>query len=156
MRKFLFDCGTRDATASIGILVLRLLIGSMMFFGHGLDKLKHFSTYKESFTVADFFPFNMLAPQASLIACLIGEVLAPLLVILGFATRPAAFLFGFTMIVAAYQVHGAHPMFLGPGVTAAKEPALLYLIPMIALIFSGAGAYSLDANLYREKRSRRW
>jgi uncharacterized membrane protein YphA (DoxX/SURF4 family) len=58
--------------------------------------------------------------------------------------------------VAAFQIHSGTPWFLGPGVEAAKEPALLYLIPMIALIFSGAGAYSLDAGLYREKRSRRW
>ncbi len=156
MKKFLFDCGTRDATASLGILVLRLLIGSMMFFGHGLDKLRQFSSLKESFQVADFLPFNHLSPQASLIACLVGELLAPILLILGLTTRLAAFLLGFTMIVAAFQIHAGHPLFLGQGVTAAKEPALLYLVPMIALIFSGAGAFSLDAGLYQEKRSRRW
>ena len=156
MKKFFFDCGTRDTTASFGLLILRVLIGSMMFFGHGLDKLKHFSSLKMSFTVAEFPPLNYLSPQANLIACLIGEVVAPLLLILGLASRPAAFLLGFTMVVAAIQVAGNAPMFLGPGVSAAKEPALLYIVPMIALIFSGAGAFSLDANLYQEKRNRRW
>ena len=156
MKKFLFDCGTRDTTASVAILILRLLIGSMMLFGHGLDKLKQFPALKGAFPVADVFPLNQMSPQASLIACLLGEVLAPLLLILGVAARPAAFLLGFTMVVAAFQIHGGQPVFLGAGVTAAKEPALLYLAVMIGLIFSGAGAFSLDAGLYQEKRKRRW
>ena len=45
---------------------------------------------------------------------------------------------------------------MGPSAPIAKEPALLYLIPLIAIIFSGAGAYSLDAGLYREGKRRRW
>ena len=70
--------------------------------------------------------------------------------------RPAAFVLGFTMVVAAFDVLGSAPWFMGPGVAAAKEPALLYLIPMIAIILSGAGAYSLDAGLYKEGKRRRW
>jgi putative oxidoreductase len=156
MKKFFFDCGTRETTASLGIFVLRVLIGLMMFFGHGLGKLRHFATIKDKFPVADFFPFSHMSRQVSLGACIIGEVVAALCIIFGFATRPAAFVLGMTMVVAAFQIHGGAPWILESGVQAAKEPALLYLIPMIALIFSGAGAFSLDAGLYREKKSRRW
>jgi putative oxidoreductase len=156
MKKFLFDCGTRDATASVGILILRVLTGLMMLIGHGFPKLLSFSEMKEKFSVAEIFPLSHMSRQVSLGACIVGELLAAGLIILGLSTRPAAFVLGFTMVVAAFQIHSGAPWFLGPGVEAAKEPALLYLIPMIALIFSGAGAYSLDAGLYREKRSRRW
>lgn len=156
MKKFLFDCGTRDATASIGILALRLMTGLMMLVGHGIPKIQAFSQMKEKFPVPDFFPLNYMSPPIALMAAIGGEVAAAALVILGLATRPAAFILGFTMVVAAFDVHGSAPWFMGPGVTAAKEPALLYLIPMIAIILSGSGAYSLDAGLYKEGKRRRW
>lgn len=156
MKKFFFDCGTRDGTASLGLLVLRVLTGLMMLLGHGVGKIQHFAEIRLQFPVAEIFPFSHMSRDVSLGACLVGEVVASAMIILGLATRPAAFLLGFTMVVAAFQIHGGEPWMLGPGVTVAKEPALLYLIPMLALIFSGAGSYSLDAGLYREKRSRRW
>jgi len=156
MKKLFFDCGTRDPSASLGIFVLRVLTGLMMLIGHGIPKIQSFATLKQHFSVAAIFPLNHMSSAVSLGACITGEVVAAALVIVGFATRPAAFLFAFTMVVAAFQICGSAPWFLGPGITNAKEPALLYLIPMIALIFSGAGAMSLDAALYREKRNRRW
>ena len=156
MKKFFFDCGTRDSTASSGILVLRVLIGSMMLIGHGIPKIQNFAAIRPHFPVPDFFPFTYMSSGVSLGACIFGEVVAAALIILGVATRPAAFLLGFTMVVAAFQIGGGAPWFMGPGVENAKEPALLYLIPMIALIFSGAGAFSLDAGLYRDSKRRRW
>ena len=32
----------------------------------------------------------------------------------------------------------------------------MYLIPMISIILSGAGAYSLDALSYKDTKRRRW
>lgn len=156
MKAFFFDCGTRDATASLGILVLRVCTGLMMVFGHGLPKLRNFDKVAEKFPVPDFFPLSYMSKQVSLGACITGELVAASLIVLGLATRPAAFLLGFTMVVAAFHVHGAAPWFMGPGVDSAKEPALLYLIPCIALIFSGAGSYSIDSLLHQERRRRRW
>jgi putative oxidoreductase len=83
-------------------------------------------------------------------------VVCSICLILGVATRPAAFLLGFTMVVAAFNIHGASPWFIGPGVSAAKEPALLYLVPMIAIIFTGAGLWSFDAKIIKDPRRRRW
>ena len=54
MKKFLFDCGTRDSTASLGILFLRVCTGLMMFFGHGLGKIQGFAKAKDGFPVPDF------------------------------------------------------------------------------------------------------
>jgi len=155
MKKILFDCGTRDTTASLGILALRLMTGLMMFIGHGLPKLQNYAMIKDKFQLK-VFPFEHFASSVNLMLCITAEAGAAALIVIGFATRPAAFLLGFTMVVAAFGVHGADPWFMGPGVTSAKEPALLYVIPMIAIILTGAGSFSLDAALYKESKRRRW
>lgn len=156
MKRFFFDCGTRDATASLGILALRVMTGLMMLIGHGISKIENFAAAKAGFPVPDFFPLKYMTSSVSLMACIGAEVVAAALLVLGLATRPAAFVLGFNMVVAAFAIHVNDPWFSGPGVAAAKEPALLYLIPMLAIILSGAGAYSLDAAIYKEGRRRRW
>jgi putative oxidoreductase len=156
MKKFLFDCGFRDATASLGILALRLMIGLMMLIGHGIPKIQGFAAAAKDFYVPDFFPLKYMSPTVSLIASISAEAGASTLIILGLATRPAAFVLGFNMVVAAFGVHAGAAWFMGQGVPVSKEPALLYLIPMIALILSGAGGFSMDALVYKEGKRRRW
>lgn len=157
MKKFFFDCGTRDATASLGVLALRVMVGLMMLIGHGIPKIQNYSVYKTAFYVPDVFPLKLMSHSTSLLACIGAEALASVLIIIGFATRPAAFVFGFSMVVAAFGVHGSAPWFQ-PGETPipTKELALMYLIPTLAIILTGAGAYSLDAGIYKESRRRRW
>ncbi len=157
MKKFLFDCGTRDAPASQGILALRVMTGLMMLIGHGIPKIQHYAAIKDLFYVPEFFPLNHLTPPLSLMACIGAEVVASLCIILGLATRPAAFVLGFCMVVAVFGLQAAAPWFVAlPTLVEAKELGLLYLIPLVALILSGGGAYSLDAGLYREGKRRRW
>jgi putative oxidoreductase len=132
MKKFFFDSGTRDATASFGLVGLRVMIGGMMMFGHGIPKIMGFAALKDSFYVA------------------------AALIILGLAMRPAAFVLGFNMVVAAFAAQATLPWFLSPGVPMAKEPALLYLIPLMVMILTGAGKFSLDACFYNQDKRRRW
>jgi putative oxidoreductase len=153
MKKLFFDCGTREASASLGLLVLRVSIGSMMLFGHGLAKFGMFAQAKDTWPVPQIFPLKYLSPPVSMIASIAIEAGAATLLILGLLTRPAAFLLGFAMVVAAFQVHGGDPFFMAGG--AAKEPAILYLIPCLVLILTGAGNFSLDSLIFKEKR-RRW
>lgn len=155
MKKFLFDCGTRDATASLGLLVLRVGIGLMMFLGYGLGKIQNFAEKKDSFPVPDFFPLKHMSPPVSLMATIGAEAVCSLLIIVGLATRPAVFILAFTMTVAAFNINSSGPWFMagGPG---SKEPALLYLIPAIAILLAGAGSYSADAAIHKEGRRRKW
>lgn len=148
MKKFFFDCGTRDLTASTGIFVLRVSLGLMMMLGHGIDKVQGFSTKKDQFPVPDLFPLKYMTPPISMMATIGAEVIAAALLILGLATRPAAFIFAFTMVIAAFQVHGGDPFLV-------KEKALLYLVGAVTVLLTGAGSWSLDATLFKEKR-RRW
>lgn len=155
MKKLFFDCGTRDVTASLGLLVLRLSFGLMMLIGHGIPKLQTFADKKDKFFVTSMWPFSHMSPPVSLMAAIGAELFCSLLIILGLGTRFAAFILGFAMVVAAFDAGAGAPWFMaGPGM--AKEPALLYLIPMLVLIITGAGATSLDAALYRDTKRRRW
>ncbi|MEI6655644.1 MAG: DoxX family protein [Verrucomicrobiota bacterium] len=154
MKRFFFDCGTRDTDTAVGLLVLRVTTGMMMMLGHGIPKLQGFAKLKGTWHVPDFFPLYWMSPQLSLVATLCAEVLAAFLLVVGLMTRPAAFVLCFTMVVAAFEVNGASAWFTLP--PNGKELALLYLIPCLALLLTGAGAWSLDASLYRESKRRRW
>ena len=156
MKKFFFDCGTRDTTASLGFLALRILVGLMMLIGHGIPKIQNFTgILKSGFYQPDIFPLSLMSPQVSLLMTIGAEAAASCLLVLGLMTRPAAFVFSFAMVVAAFGAQGADPWFsTGPG--PSKELALMYLIPMIAIILAGGGGYSLDAAIYKESKRRRW
>ncbi len=155
MKKSLFDCGTRDAVASLGFLALRVMVGLMMLIGHGIPKIRDYAGLKTFFYVPDMFPTSW-AP-ISLLACIAAEVVASSCIIIGFATRPAAFVLGFSMVVAAFGKLGSTPWFLNsPNLIETKELPLMYLITMIAIILAGAGGYSCDAAIYKETKRRRW
>ena len=81
---------------NIGLLVFRVLISGMMLF-HGIPKIEKLFTLPVSF--AD--PLGV-GSTLSLILTLIGEVLAPILIIVGFKTRWATIPAAITMAVAAF------------------------------------------------------
>jgi putative oxidoreductase len=153
MKKFLFDAGSRDPLASSGLLFLRLSIGWMMLYGHGWGKIAKFDQLKAGWTVPQIFPLLYMSEPISLMATIGAEVGAAALLMLGLMTRPAAFVLGFAMVIAAFQVHAHHPYFSLSG--PSKELALLYLVPCLVLIITGAGQWSLDARIPSDKRRRR-
>lgn len=156
MKRFFFDCGTRDLAASFGVLFLRVSTGLMMLLGHGLPKYRNFDKLKTDWYVPGFTPLKYMSHEISLWATLGAEVVAAGLLIAGLATRPAAFVFAFAMVVAAFEVHHSAPMFLGQGVTAAKEPAVLYLVFASTILLLGSGRFSIDSLIYKGPKTRRW
>jgi len=121
------------AGGDLGLLFLRVSIGAFMLLGHGWPKLANFAAKSAHFPD----PLGV-GNSLSLSLAIVGEVLAPLLIILGLFTRLATVPLIITMVVAAVVVHGGDPW-------AKKEFALLYALPAIALLFTGGGRYSLDA-----------
>ena len=71
---------------NVGLLIFRVLISSMMLF-HGIPKIEKLFSLPISF--AD--PLGV-GSTTSLILTLIGEVLAPIFIIVGFKTRWASIL----------------------------------------------------------------
>lgn len=144
---------------SIGLLVLRLGVGGYMVT-HGIGKL-------QMMLAGGFDRFGDpigLGSGPSLVLMVLAEFLCALLVMLGLATRLAAVPVVFGMAVAAFVVHGNDPWTMGEAARlfqsgaskswASREPALLFLIPFLALIFTGPGRFSLDALLRSIPRRR--
>ncbi len=124
-----------DLQASIGLLVLRLGTGGFLLFGHGLAKFLHFS--QKAATFAD--PIG-LGPVVSFALVVFAEFFCSITLMLGLATRLAAIPIVIFGLVAAFVQHGSDPF-------GDRELALLYLVPALALAFTGAGRFSLDAGL---------
>jgi putative oxidoreductase len=127
--------GNSGTASSIGLLVLRVGLGAMMIYGHGFGKLMHFSERAAKFSD----PLH-IGSQNSLALAVFAECLCSALVILGFATRLAVIPLITTMGVALLLHHADDPW-------NKKELAAVYLVPFVALLFTGPGRYSLDAKL---------
>ena len=114
----------------LALLVLRVGFGGFMLT-HGIPKINMLSN------PSDFSDPLGVGGLTSLILTLIGEVVAPILIIIGFKTKLAAIPAAITMAVAGFVVHAADPL-------GKKEHALLYLIAFVAIFLAGPGKYSID------------
>ncbi len=123
--------------ASLGLLALRLGAGGMMLFAHGWEKLTQFGTKSAYFPD----PLGLGSSSLSLALVVFAEVFCALAVIVGAATRFAAFALVVTMLVAAFVFHADDPF-------ADREMALSYLSGFLALMFCGAGQFSVDEYLW--------
>lgn len=119
--------------ASLGLLVLRVGAGAMLFYGHGLPKLLHFAERAPRF----FDPFG-IGPARSLGLVVFAEVACSLLVVIGFATRFATIPPIVTMLVAAFAANAGQPF-------RERELALLYLAAFVTLLLTGPGRFAVDA-----------
>jgi putative oxidoreductase len=119
-----------------GKLVLRVALAVMLLF-HGISKLQHGIGF-----IAD-----MLA-KAGLPAVLgygvyIGEVVAPLLILAGLLTRPAALVIAINMIVAVLLVHTKQFFTMNEQGGWALELQGMYFFAAIAIALLGAGRFSM-------------
>ena len=114
----------------LALLILRLGFGGLMLT-HGIPKISMLSDPSQ------FGDPIGLGPTVSLILTLIGEVVAPILIIVGYKTKWAAIPAAITMLVAAFIVHAEDDL-------GTKEKALLYLTAFIVVFLAGAGKHSLD------------
>ena len=125
----------------LGILVLRIISGSIMFFAHGLGKITSFSDMLHNF--AD--PFG-LGTEITFIVAVLAEGICSILIVLGLFTRLAVLPLIITMLTAAAIVHANDPF------NVAELP-YLYAAIFFTILITGPGRYSIDASLYgRGKR----
>lgn len=153
------DPRRQDVALSAGLLILRLGVAGYLAT-HGWGKLQMVLAGQYEM-MGD--PIG-LGPTASLLLITFAEFVCSLLVIVGLATRFAAVPVVIGMAVAAFVAHGGDPWTAGAGYElftsgaaeswASKEPALIFLVVFLALVFTGAGRYSLD-HLIAEARRRR-
>lgn len=77
------------------------------------------------------------------------EVFGGALILIGLFTRPVAFVLCGFMAVAYFMAHASQGNVLLPMLNGG-ELAVLYCFVFLYLVFSGAGAWSVDAALKRE------
>ncbi|MFQ5498518.1 MAG: DoxX family protein [Candidatus Zixiibacteriota bacterium] len=128
---------------SWGLLVLRVMIGSMLAFGHGWGKLVRFGEIAPEF----YDPFGF-GGWFSLSLVIFAEFFCALALILGVATRLAAVPLIIVMLTAVLVIHFDDPW-------RKMEFAMLYLAPLLTLFISGAGRISFDCVISRASRPRR-
>ncbi len=138
-------------TVGFAPLLLRLLL-TYEFFESGLEKLSGENWFADLMFP---FPFNLLTPDVDWALSMGLEIIAPISLILGFATR----FFSFTLIILTLvaiatvhwpaQWHTLAELWEGYAITDQgygnyKLP-LMYLFMLTSLLFSGSGGLSFDA-----------
>ncbi len=127
---------TRFHNDDLGKLVLRLSVGGLFLF-HGIHKVQHGVGGMVGMLTAKGLP-GFMAHGAY-----VGEVVAPILIILGLFTRPAGLLVSFTMVMAIFLVHMDDLTKVGPQGGYALELQMLFLLGGVAIFFLGAGKYRI-------------
>ncbi|MFC3339011.1 DoxX family protein [Paracandidimonas soli] len=119
-----------------GKLVLRLTIGVLLLL-HGLHKLMYGMGGVSSLVASQGWPHFIAY------GVYIGEVLAPVLLILGLYTRAAAFIVVCHMLVAIFLAHMGQLFQLGNNGGWRLELQGLFLFGAFAISLLGAGRYSV-------------
>jgi putative oxidoreductase len=121
----------------LGKLILRFTVGALMLL-HGISKIRHgvggIVTNVGTHSLPSWVAYGVY----------IGEVVAPLLLCLGWMTRPAALIVAFNMGVAVWLVHMGDLARLGKGGGYALELQLFYGLGALAVALLGAGAFSVS------------
>ncbi|MEQ1635987.1 MAG: DoxX family protein [Methylococcales bacterium] len=154
------SCWFRENTSGFAPLSLRLLV-AYEFLEAGLEKLSG----KNWFADLTFpFPFNLLPTDVSWGLSMGLEIIGPIALILGFATRFFSFAMIVLTLVAIAAVHWPAEWLtlaeLWKGYTITDKGygnyklPLMYLFMLVSLLFSGSGCLSLDS--WRDSRATRY
>jgi len=120
----------------LGKLILRVTLGLLILF-HGADKLMHGVGGIESMLARHDLP-SVLAYFVY-----VGEVLAPLMLLIGLMTRLAALTVAVNMVVAILLAHSAQLLSLSNTGGWALELQGMFLGVSITVSMIGAGRYSV-------------
>ncbi|XKH02243.1 DoxX family protein [Marinobacter nauticus] len=120
----------------LGKLLVRLTVGGLLLF-HGIAKLFNGLGFIEGLLASHGLPTELAW------GVYIGEIVAPLMIILGYQTRIGAVLIVINMIVAIVLAHTNELLALSRSGGLALELQLFFLLNAAAVIFLGPGKYKL-------------
>ncbi|MFN1218945.1 DoxX family protein [Chryseobacterium kwangjuense] len=139
-----FQSNSSSLPKDIVLFAVRVFIGFAML-SHGFPKLQMLLEGGK----IEFYDFIGLGPLVTLVLTVIAEFACSILLILGLFTRISLGFLIFTMVVAAFMVHGADPF-------EKKEMSLVYLSVYLLLMAVGAGKISVDHMIEKRKRASDW
>lgn len=120
----------------IGKLVLRVMVGGMMLF-HGIEKALHGIDFIKGVVKSHGLP-EMLA-----YGVYVGEILAPIFLILGWKSRIWAGVIVFNMAAAIYLTKVGEFFKMGSHGSWALELPMFYLLGALAIVLLGSGKYAV-------------
>ncbi len=126
-----------NARNDLAKLILRVALGALVLL-HGVAKLKGGLGPIEGMLQAHSVPGFFAS------AVLIGEVLAPLMLLIGFHARIGAVLVAINMLVAVFLVHMNQLDQLNAQGGWALELQAMFLASAVALALLGPGRYSVN------------
>ncbi|MGC3871838.1 DoxX family protein [Halomonas sp. GXIMD04776] len=123
---------------ALGKLILRLGVGGLILL-HGIAKLLNPSSLS---WIGDQVARYGL-PEFLAYGVLIGEIVAPVMLLLGWHARIAALLITINMVVAIILVH-THELFtLGSSGGWALELQGMFLVGALTIVFTGSGRMAI-------------
>ena len=120
--------------ADTGKLIIRLGLGGLMLF-HGVAKIIHPDSLN---FISGMLTANHL-PAILVYGVYIGEVVAPLMVIVGYRSRIGGLLIAVNMLFALFLAHSGDLFSLTQHGGSAVELQLFYLLTAAAIVFLGSG-----------------
>lgn len=120
----------------LGKLILRISVAGLLLL-HGLSKLQNGIGFVQNQVGEAGLPAFVAY------GVYVGEIVAPVLVILGVFTRPAALIIAFDMVAAILLARRADIATIGPGGGWAIELEMLFMLGAIAIAALGAGRLAL-------------
>lgn len=121
---------------NMGKLLLRLMLGGMMLF-HGVNKAIHGVGFIKGLVRGQGLP-ELLA-----YGVYIGEIVAPVFLILGWKSRLWAGVIALNMLIAIYLTHLGEFLNLGTHGAWALEVPMFYLVTALSIVFLGSGKYAI-------------
>jgi len=123
-------------SGNTGRLLLRLMLGGMLLF-HGINKLQHGIG-----TIRNMVMGHGL-PEILAYGVYVGEILAPLLLLLGISSRIWAGVIAVNMLMAIWLSDFKGMLALGAHGAWGMEVVMFYLLSAFAVILLGSGKYAV-------------
>lgn len=120
----------------LGLLILRITIAGLMLF-HGVAKLTNLNGIKGMLSGAGL-------PELIAYGVYITELIAPVLILIGYRTRLASMVFFLGMITAMFLAHRDNLFAFSKTGGLEIELILLFALGALVLFFTGSGKYALS------------
>ncbi len=124
---------------ALALLIIRLTVGLLIIL-HGYANLVSGYAFIGSVMT------NAGLPAFFAYGAFLGEIVAPILVIIGYRARLASLALAFTMLVAILLAHSAEIFALNQFGGWAIELQAFYLFGGIAIFFAGAGKHAISTS----------
>lgn len=129
---------TKDFNKSdLGLLFFRVSLSILILF-HGFSHLMNGAAGVKGILA------SVGLPEFLAYGSLVGEIVAPIMILLGFRARIGGAVMAFNMLVAILTAHASQIFQLSPYGGWFIELPVLYMVGALTIMFTGAGRFALS------------